>query len=290
MKASTENVAVITGASSGIGKEAAKQLLKKGWRVIGIGRNPERCQQAEKELAEYTASPGQFAMLTADLALMSETRTAAEEVANLTDRVDVLLNNAGGLTAELKMTPEGNENTFASNHLGHFLLTQCLLPLLENATKNAAAGETRVINVASLAHQHARPFDWGDVQSISKFDSGAAYCQVKLANILFTRELARRLSADGIVAHAMHPGVVASNFASHGDEGMRQYMAKVQSITPELAADTLVWLACDEEPGKSTGGYFFERKPEAVSPLAEDDEAAARLWLESERLVGRFLE
>lgn len=104
MEASTPKVAVITGASSGIGKEAAKTLLQNGWRVIGIGRNPDRCRQAENELAGHTASPGQFFMLIADLALMSETRAVAEDITHLTDRVDVLLNNAGGVTAELKMT------------------------------------------------------------------------------------------------------------------------------------------------------------------------------------------
>lgn len=290
MEASSESVAVITGASSGIGKEAAKQLLQKGWRVIGIGRNPERCRQAESELAKYSTSPGQFFMLTADLALMSETRAAAEDIAGLTDRVDVLLNNAGGVTAGLQMTSEGNENTFASNHLGHFLLTRCLLPLLQNSAGKSAPGNTRVISVSSLAHQHAQPFDWDDVQSLRDFYAGTAYCQVKLANILFTRELAKHLSADGIVAHAMHPGVVASNFASHGDEVMQEHMAKAQTIPPEVAADTLVWLACDEQPGKSTGGYFFERKAEDVNPLAEDDEAAARLWQESEKLVAPFLQ
>ncbi len=289
MESSTSKIAVITGASSGIGKEAAKQLLKKGWRVIGMGRNPERCRQAENEIADCTTSAGQFAMLTADLALMSETRAAAEDIANLTDRVDVLLNNAGGVTAELKITREGNENTFASNHLSHFLLTQCLLPQLQNSASKSAPGTTRVISVSSLAHHRARPFDWDDLQSITDFHSGSAYCQVKLASILFTRELAKRLSADGIVAHAMHPGVVASNFASHGDEVMQQHMARAQTISPGEAADTLVWLACDKEPGTCTGGYFFKRKPEVVSPLAEDDEAAARLWLESEKLVARFL-
>ena len=290
MEASTENVAVITGASSGIGKEAAKQLLQKGWRVIGIGRNPERCGQAESELAQYTTRPGQFAMLTADLALMAEARAVAENIARLTDRVDVLLNNAGGVTAGLQMTSEGNETTFAGNHLGHFLLTRCLLPLLQNSAGKSAPGTTRVISVSSLAHQRAGPFDWDDVQSLNNFHAGSAYCQVKLANLLFTRELAKRLSTDGIIAHAMHPGVVASNFASHGDEEMQQHMAQAQTISPAVAADTLVWLACDEEPGNSTGGYFFECRAEAVNPLAEDDEAATRLWRESEKLVEPFLQ
>ena len=289
MESSTKNVAVITGASSGIGKEAAKQLLKQGWRVIGMGRTPERCRQAEIELSEYTTSPDQLSMLIADLALMSETRTAADAISRLTGRVDVLLNNAGGVTAELKMTCEGNENTFASNHLGHFLLTQCLLPLLQKSAGKSAPGATRVINVSSAAHQQAGPFDWKNMQSPDRFNSVAVYCQVKLANILFTRELAKRLSADGIVAHAMHPGIVASNFASHGDEVMQQHMAQAQTIAPHVAADTLVWLACDDEPGNSTGGYFFERKAEAVNSLAEDDEATAMLWQESEKLVAPVL-
>ena len=284
-KPKQRRVAVITGASSGIGKQAAKLLLEQGWRVIGVGRNPERSRQAEAELAQSAASPAQFSMLTGDLALMSETRKIADQIASLTDTVDVLINNAGGLTAQLKITPEGNENTFASNHLGHFLLTNRLLPLLRKASNNSSPGATRVINVSSLAHQQARPFDWQDVQSLNNFYSGVAYCQVKLANILFTRELAKRLSADGIVAHAMHPGVVDTNFASHGDEVMQQHMAKAEKVSPATAADTLVWLACDEEPGKSSGGYFFQREPAPVSPLGEDDEAAAKLWLESEKLI-----
>lgn len=290
MRISELKVAVITGASSGIGKEAAKQLLRKGWRVIGMGRNPERCRQAESELVDCATSPGQFSMLTADLASLARTRAAAEDITRLTDRVDVLLNNAGGLTAQFKLTPEGNENTFASNHLGHFLLTRYLLPLLKKAAENSAPGDTRIVNVSSQAHQHAGPFDWNDMQSLNNFHSIAAYSQVKLANILFTRELARRLSADGIVAHAIHPGVVDSNFASHGDETMKQYMATAQTIPPEIAADNLVWLACDETPGQSTGGYFFECKQEAVSPLAEDDDADERLWIESEKLITPFLD
>lgn len=289
MKASAEHVAVITGASSGIGKEAAKLLLQKGWRVIGIGRNPERCRQAESELAQRATRSGHLAMLTADLAMMAETRAAAEDIAGLTDRVDVLLNNAGGVTVGLQMTAEGNEKTFASNHLGHFLLTQSLLPLLQNSAGNSAPGTTRIISVSSLAHQRAGPFDWDDVQSLNNFHAASAYCQVKLASLLFTRELAKRLSSAGIIAHAMHPGVVASNFASHGDEEMQQHMARAQTISPAVAAESLVWLACDEEPGKTSGGYFFECKAEAVNPLAEDDQAAQRLWRESEKLVARFL-
>lgn len=287
--ARNQNVAVITGASSGIGKEAAKALLEKGWVVIAIGRNPGRCEAAQRELVEHAPDPDQVHFICADLALLSDTRRAASEIAAITDHVNVLANNAGGLTAELTMTAEGNENTFASNHLGHFLLTQLLLPLLERGA--ATAAPARVLNVASAAHEYCEGLDWDDLQMVNGFSSTPAYCRAKLANILFTRELARRLSGSDIVVHAMHPGVVASNFASHGDDAMQSYMQANRDtmLSPALAADTLVWLALAAEPATSSGGYFHDRKPIQASAAAQDDAAAERLWKESEKLVAGAL-
>ena len=285
-------VAVITGASSGIGREAAIALVKQGWKVIGIGRNGDRCQRAGEEIRRHTADPDQVVMINADLALMAETAEAAEKIAQLTDRVDVLLNNAGGLTRDLTITTEGNENTFASNHLGHFLLTEKLLPRLRAAAASAPAGSTRIINVSSSAHEACEGLDWDDLQMMENFSSTPAYCRAKLANLLFTRELAKRLEADDIVVHAMHPGLVASNFSSHGDDAMQSYMSakKDVAITPEEAADTLIWLASAEAPGAATGEYFHDRKVIAASDAATDDDAAARLWRASEQLVARSLE
>ena len=279
--------AVITGASSGIGREAAIALVKQGWKVIGIGRNADRCKRAGEEIRRHIADPDQVVMINADLALMAETAKAAEKIAQLADRVDVLLNNAGGLTRDLTITAEGNENTFASNHLGHFLLTEKLLPLLRAAAASAPAGSTRIINVSSSAHEACEGLDWDDLQMMENFSSTPAYCRAKLANLLFTRELAKRLEADNIVVHAMHPGLVASNFSSHGDDAMQSYMSakKDIAIAPEEAADTLIWLASAEEPGETTGEYFQDRKVIPASDAATDDAAAARLWQASEQLV-----
>jgi len=287
----TENasrpVAVVTGASSGIGKEAAKALAGMGWQVIAIGRNPRRCADALPEIREQARNPEQVHMLCADLALMAETARAADEIAALTDRVDALLNNAGDVTRDRRLTAEGNENTFASNHLGHFLLTQRLLPLLRKAA--AGPGTPRIVAVSSTGHEHTDGLDWDDLQSIDNFISGSAYCRAKLANILFTRELARRLAAEGMVAHVMHPGVVASNFASHADQQMQDYMATLDGETPEAAADTLVWLATADDTATTSGDYFYQRERIPTSEAARDDDAARRLWEESEKLVAPWL-
>lgn len=280
-------VAVITGASSGIGKEAAKALAAQGWLVIGLGRNAERCARAKADIQSAASATAGVEIICADLALLCETRRAAARIAAMSDRVDALLNNAGGLTRELTLTAEGNENTFASNHLGHFLLTELLLPQLEAAAFDSGLGKSRVVNVSSEAHQACDGIDWDDLQSIQTFSSTPAYCRAKLANILFTRELARRLDGERIVAHAMHPGLVDSNFGSHGDEAMQNYLRANtdKAISPVDAADTLVWLASAREPAESSGGYYFQREIAPTSTAAEDGAAAERLWRESELLL-----
>lgn len=281
-------VAVVTGASAGIGKEAARALLDKGWRVIGVGRDPARCAAAQAELA---AAPGaDFMMIRADMALLSETARAAREIAALAPEIDALLNNAGGVMAERVVTAEGHEATFASNHLAPFLLTQALLPNLLAAAAQSATGSVRVAAVSSTGHEHCDGIQWDDLGFAEGFVGGAAYCHAKLANILFIRALARRLDGSGIVAHAMHPGVVASNFATHCDAPMRSYMESIadRALTPAQAADTLVWLASADEPGRSSGGYFYMRESVPCSAAAQDDAAAARLWQVSEAMVAGY--
>jgi NAD(P)-dependent dehydrogenase (short-subunit alcohol dehydrogenase family) len=196
----------------------------------------------------------------------------------------VLVNNAGGVQAERVITPEGHEATFAANHLGPFLLTQKLLPNLK------AAGASRVITVSSTGHEHCPAMRWDDLTVVKGYVPGAAYCHAKLANILFARELATRAAADGVVSHAMHPGVVDSNFANHCDPSMKAYMLSIKdrALTPEQAADTLVWLATDPAPGRSTGLYWHDRQALTPASAAQDDEAAARLWALSEAAVSGY--
>jgi NAD(P)-dependent dehydrogenase (short-subunit alcohol dehydrogenase family) len=283
-------VAVITGASSGVGKAAAKALAAEGWRVIGIGRDPFRTATADADIRAGAAPGTQVDMIRADLSLMSEAAHAAREIAARTTRVDVLLNNAGGVNNRLIMTAEGIEATFAANHLGHFVLTTRLLPLLRAASATSAPGATRIISVSSTGHERSQGLDWNDLPRPKNFSTGGAYTNAKLANILFTRALARRLASDGIVAHAMHPGVVDSNFVSHADEPMQRYMATIKdvSVTPEEAADTLVWLAISAEAGRTTSGYYYQRKAVPPSAPAQDDSAAEQLWVESEAMVARM--
>ena len=276
-------VAVVTGASSGIGKAAAKALASAGWRVIGLGRDASRCAAAETEL-RAAAPQAQIQMIRADLSLLSEAALAARKIAALTDRIDVLVNNAGGVNNQLRMTAEGNEVTFASNHLGPFVLTLELLPLLRRTAAKSAAGAVRILATSSSGHRHCDGMDWSDLQRTRDFTSGGAYTSAKLANVLFTRALARRVAGDGIVAHAMEPGVVLdSNFVSHAEDGMQRYMATLQSkaVSSDEAASTIVWMATADEPGSSNGGYYYECKPLEVSAAAQDDDAAERLWTES---------
>lgn len=283
---SRQRVAVVTGASSGIGKSTARMLAEQGWHVIGTGRHPERTAAAEAELRAAASPEARVDFLRGDFDLMADVLRIAGEIEQRTDRVDVLVNNAGGVRDRQVVTPEGNEGTFAANHLSAFLLTRELLPLLKAAAADSPPGLVRVIAVSSLAHEYTQGFDWNDPQTIDNCSTNSAYCRAKLANILFTRELARRLAADGIVAQAMHPGRVDSNFASHGDQAMQDYFKTATDVdTPDKPAKTIAWLATSAEAGKQSGRYFYDCEEVSPAPHALDDEAARRLWGESEKIL-----
>jgi len=273
-------LAVITGASAGIGKASAIALGQSGWDIIGTGRDPARTAAAEADIRAALPEGATFTMLRADFDSMAQVARLARDIAGLASRVDALINNAGGVRDGDYRTVDGLEATFAANHLSAFLLTRELLPLMR-------AG-ARIIAVSSSAHAYCAGMNWDDLQFAHGFSPGAAYCQAKLANLLFTRQLALRLSGTGITAQAMHPGIIASNFYSHGDASMRSHLDQHGGNPPEHAARTIAWMATSGECGLRAGRYFHDLTEEVPAPPALDDGAAARLWRESEAILARL--
>ncbi|MEO5586244.1 MAG: SDR family NAD(P)-dependent oxidoreductase [Novosphingobium sp.] len=283
---SNPRVAVVTGASSGIGKEVAKALAAHGWRVIGVGRDAGRMAAAEAEIRSVSAT-GEVEMLSADLSLLADAARLGDAIAERTARLDLLVNNAGGMCSEKVITAEGYEANFAANHLGPFLLTQRLLPLLREAAADAPPGTVRILNTASDASEMIPAINLDDLQSLEHFSPGLAYCTGKLANVLFARELAVRLEADGIVAHSVHPGAVASNFFSHAPADTQERTRNTPKFTEAEGADTLIWLATNPAGAESSGGYWFQRALRTPNPLVEDAAVRERFWQESEALIAR---
>ncbi len=285
MSSGNVRVAVITGASAGVGKEAARVLASQGWRVMGTGRDAARCEAAEAEIRESAAEGGSFVMLRANLSLFADVRRLADEIAALTDRIDLLANNAGGMPARFEMTPEGYEANFTGNHLGPFLLTELLLPLLRNAARVSPRGSVRIVNTSSDGSEFIETLNLGDLQNLGNYSNGAAYCGSKLANVLHARGLAKRLAADGIVAHSFHPGTIDSNFFDDIEESTRAYTDTLEKLPLAAGADTLLWLATSEEAGKTSGGYWHKRAPRTPNPVVEDEDFVERFWAASEKLV-----
>jgi retinol dehydrogenase-12 len=280
---STPKTAVVTGASSGIGRVVARELAMHGYRVIAHGRNPARSKEALAEIRR-AAPTAQVQYVLADLSIIAEVRRAANEIASLTSRIDLLVNNAGAIYSERRVTPDGFEATFAGNHLGPFVLTQTLMPLLRVAV--LANGEARIINTASQAHQMIDDMAWDDLQLEKGYRSWKAYAQSKLANILFTRELARREVDNRLFVNAVHPGVVDTNFPAGGGLLTRAgwLFMKPFTKTPDQGADTILWLAT-KEAQDSSGGYYEKRRPAPMTRAALSAEGARRLWEVSEQMV-----
>lgn len=279
-----KRVAVVTGASSGIGKETAKALAAQGFRVFATGRDPGRCAAAE---AEMRATGGDVTMLRADLSLLGEVDRLADEIAALTDRVDVLVNNAGSMVAEQVMTSEGYEANFAANFIGPFVLTARLLPLLRRAAADSAPGSVRIVNTASDGSEMIPTLNLADMQNLGNWSPGAAYCSGKLANVVHARALAGKLAGEGIIAHSVHPGTVESNFFSHTPQSVRDAYGDAPKLTEAEGADTLIWLASAEEPGQCSGLYWHQRALRKPNPVVEDEGFVAAFWDAAEKLAGR---
>jgi retinol dehydrogenase-12 len=268
---------LVTGATAGIGKETARALVGQGAHVVVVGRNAEKTAATVDELK---AGGGQVDSLQADLSLMADVRRVAQDFLARWDTLHVLVNNAGAIIMSREVTSEGFERTFATNHLSPFLLTHLLLPALERAAP------ARVITLSSEGHRMSG-LDWDDLQAEKSYFHFGVYGRSKLMNILFTRELARRVKDKGITANAVHPGVVASNFmAKPGIWGIGGKIAALFSLSPANGAKTSVYLASSPEVKDVTGGYFAKSKPKTPSKDALDDAAAQRLWALSEQLTG----
>ena len=273
-------VIVITGATSGIGQAAAERLAGMGARMVLVARDKARGEAALARLREH--APGiAHSIHYADLSRLAETKRVAAEIAAAESHIDVLINNAGALFNSRQVTEDGLELTFATNHVGYFVLTHGLRQRL------TASPPARVVNTASDAHKGAK-LDFGDLQSANGYRGFKVYGRSKLCNILYTRELARRLAGTGITANCLHPGFVATRFGDQSG-GLLSYgvrIAKTFAISPEKGADTIVYLASSPEVANVSGGYFYQCRLTTPSKEAQDDAAARRLWLETARLAG----
>ncbi|HEV2099958.1 MAG TPA: SDR family oxidoreductase [Stellaceae bacterium] len=277
--ASARRIAVVTGASAGIGLYTALGLARAGMRVTMIGRDPARTEAARRFVSERV--PGaQIETGLADFASLAEIRRLAGEILAGHDRIDVLVNNAGLFSPKFERSRDGYEMTFAVNHLAPFLLTNLLLDRLK------ASAPSRIVNVASRAHYGAR-IDLATIAGPRDWSMLKAYNRSKLANILFTRELAARLQGTGVVATSLHPGVVATTLAQRGGiVGLVWRLAKPLMISPEQGAETSVFLATVPDPAPFAGGYVVRKTLARPDPVALDADLARRLWEESARLVG----
>ncbi|MBZ0302795.1 MAG: SDR family oxidoreductase [Anaerolineae bacterium] len=276
-------VALVTGATNGIGKVTALELAKMGAATVIVGRNPEKTRQTIEEIQQVSGNP-QVDGIIADLSLMAQVRQAAEAFQHKYDRLDVLVNNAGVGASQRRITSEGYEHMFALNHLSYFLLTNLLLDLIK------VSAPARIVNVSSDAHRPAT-LDFDNLQSERDWGRAGfkAYGRSKLMNILFTRELARRLAGTQVTANAVHPGVVATGIWRGAGGVFGSVVGAVAPLfmrTPEEGAQTSIYVATSPEVRGLTGMYFSDCRPVQPSPAALNDRAAQRLWEVSVAMTG----
>jgi NAD(P)-dependent dehydrogenase (short-subunit alcohol dehydrogenase family) len=276
-----EKVCLITGATSGIGEVTARVLAEMGATVVVAARNRRKAERTVAEIRER-AGHDRVDYLLADFASQVEIRRLAADFREQYERLDVLVNNAGAVSLLRQETEEGIEITFAVNHLGYFLLTNLLLDVLKESSP------ARIINVSSAAHHSAR-LDFDNLQLQHGYGGMKAYGLSKLANILFTIELARRLEGSGVTANSVHPGWVATNIGANNIPwvgGLLKGIINLTADSPEKGAKTNIYLAASAEAEGISGKYFVNCKAARPSAAARDEEAARRLWEMSAELVG----
>jgi NAD(P)-dependent dehydrogenase (short-subunit alcohol dehydrogenase family) len=270
---------VITGATSGIGLAAAIEVARRGADLTLVARSKARAANAVREIGAVSKGRAPVDVVLADLASQSSVRQLADELLTRYPTIQVLVNNAGAIYSTRQMSEDGIELTWAVNHLAPFLLTTLLVDRLK------ASAPARIVTTSSDAHQRAViPFDDLNAQRSWGGAGFTRYGQTKLANILFTVELARRLEGTGVIANCFHPGFVATGFNRNNGVLMRIGMALSRPFARSAVkgAQTLVWLIDSEEPANTSGGYFFDLRQITPSAAAQDRQAAQRLWQVSE--------
>jgi NAD(P)-dependent dehydrogenase (short-subunit alcohol dehydrogenase family) len=270
---------LITGPTSGIGRITALELAKKGYDLLLLARNPDKAAELQRELGTRVRAD----FVPCDLGSLQSVREAVGTIKEKYPKLDVLINNAGLLSDREEYSPEGIEKTFAVNHVGHFLLTTELREQLQQGTR------PRVIHLSSEAHRAAR-FRVNELVKPPDYGGFRVYANSKLANILFSNELAERWQSYGITSNAVHPGAVATHFAGEVSGWYKLAMAVARPffITPEQGALTTLYLANSPEVEGVTGRYFSNQKPKTPNKDAQSTFLAKKLWELSEELVRDF--
>jgi NAD(P)-dependent dehydrogenase (short-subunit alcohol dehydrogenase family) len=275
-------IAIVTGATSGIGRVTARELARTGAEVVLVARDATRGEETVAEIRRTTGNP-LVSVVIGDVASQASVRRVAAEFLAKHDRLHLLVNNAGAIVGERILTDDGLEKTFATNHLAYFLLTNLLLDALK------ASGAARVVSVASNLHRTAQ-LDFDDLQyERRRYVPMQAYSQSKLANMVWSAELARRLAGTKVTSNALHPGIIASNISSTGPGWMRFGMKLVAPflLSPDKGAETTLHVATSPDLEGVTGKYFEKKKPCEPGAAALDASAGPRLWAISEELTNR---